>query len=86
VTYWILSLKTFRCLFAPPFPRPLPPFPRPDMFDDYCLLVIEALVNSWELVSRLMSEGGMKRGTRRLDMGERRYVHRRLYRYGMYVC
>jgi hypothetical protein len=24
---WMLSLRILRCLFAPPFPRPLPPFP-----------------------------------------------------------
>ncbi|KAG8471483.1 hypothetical protein CXB51_036533 [Gossypium anomalum] len=28
---WMLSLKTLRCLLAPPFPRPLPPFPLPDI-------------------------------------------------------
>ena len=28
---WMLSLRTLRCLFAPPLPRPLPPFPRPDI-------------------------------------------------------
>ena len=26
---WMLSLNTFRCLLAPPFPNPLPPLPRP---------------------------------------------------------
>ena len=26
---WMLSLKTLRCLLAPPFPSPFPPFPRP---------------------------------------------------------
>ena len=26
---WMSSRNTFRCLLAPPFPRPLPPFPRP---------------------------------------------------------
>ena len=30
---WMLSLKTFLCLLAPPFPKPLPPLPRPDIFD-----------------------------------------------------
>ena len=28
----MLSLRTLRCRFAPPFPKPLPPFPLPDIF------------------------------------------------------
>ncbi|MFS7943068.1 hypothetical protein Hanom_Chr06g00495931 [Helianthus anomalus] len=27
----MLSRRTLRCRFAPPFPNPLPPFPRPDI-------------------------------------------------------
>ena len=30
---WMLSLRTLRCLLAPPLPNPFPPFPRPDIFD-----------------------------------------------------
>ena len=28
---WLLSLKIFLCLYAPPSPSPFPPFPRPEM-------------------------------------------------------
>ena len=28
---WMLSLNTFRCLLAPPLPKPLPPLPLPDI-------------------------------------------------------
>jgi hypothetical protein len=31
---WMFSRITFRCRFAPPFPRPLPPLPRPDMLEN----------------------------------------------------
>ena len=30
---WMLSLSTFLCLLAPPFPNPLPPFPLPDIVE-----------------------------------------------------
>jgi len=29
---WMLSLRTFLCLLAPPLPNPFPPFPRSDTF------------------------------------------------------
>ena len=35
-TAWMLSLKTFLCLLAPPFPNPFPPFPLPDILVDSC--------------------------------------------------
>lgn len=33
-THWMLSRRTFLCLFAPPLPRPFPPLPRPDIVDE----------------------------------------------------
>ena len=34
----ILSLSTFLCLFAPPFPNPFPPLPLPD--PPICFIII----------------------------------------------
>jgi hypothetical protein len=31
----MLSLNTFLCLFAPPFPSPFPPFPLPDILANF---------------------------------------------------
>jgi hypothetical protein len=31
----MLSLNTFLCLFAPPFPSPFPPFPLPDIVANF---------------------------------------------------
>ncbi|RNA37089.1 hypothetical protein BpHYR1_046212 [Brachionus plicatilis] len=35
----MLSLKTFLCLLAPPFPRPFPPLPRPDIVAEWEYLI-----------------------------------------------
>ena len=37
---WMLSLRTFLCLLAPPLPKPFPPFPRPD-------ILIREFVEKW---------------------------------------
>ena len=41
---WMLSLNTFRCLLAPPLPKPLPPLPLPDIVN-VCYLFFNGDLN-----------------------------------------